>query len=66
LRAKGPYTQSIEISREVGDRRAVAIATFNLGEVAKDEDNPAEAIRLLQEALTTFKQLGTSPRSPKQ
>jgi DNA-binding CsgD family transcriptional regulator len=26
--------------------------------VAKDEDNPAEAIRSLQEALTTFKQLG--------
>ena len=57
-RAIDCYEQSLVLSREVGDRRGVALALDNLGYLANDRGDRSRAETLLAESLAIYRELG--------
>ncbi|HEX8091610.1 MAG TPA: hypothetical protein VF762_22345 [Blastocatellia bacterium] len=49
----------MEIKKRIGDQGAIAITLHNLGRLAEDESNKAEAAKLFREALIIFERLGS-------
>src|SRR5262249_32765374 len=51
------YGQSLEIRHEIGDKRGVGTALFNIALVLDDLGEPAQAIASAQAALQIFEQI---------
>lgn len=57
-RAKELYEESPTLSRQLGDKRDIAVALENLGSVARNWGDYATARPLLEEALALYRETG--------
>jgi predicted ATPase/class 3 adenylate cyclase len=58
VRAKELYEESLALSRQLGDKRDIAVALENLGSVARNWGDYATARSLFEEALPLRRELG--------
>lgn len=58
VRAATRYEEALALFRGLGDRRGVAAALDNLGNVAQERAEPARAAALLGESLALFDEIG--------
>ncbi|MEM7028902.1 MAG: hypothetical protein AAF629_04870, partial [Chloroflexota bacterium] len=50
--------ESVRLAHKVNDRRLIAYGLYDFGEFKYQEQHYSEALRLFQESLTTFEELG--------
>jgi DNA-binding CsgD family transcriptional regulator len=62
VRAESLCQQSLELYRELQDRRAVASVLYRLGLVASMRDDPAKATSLLEESVAGYRGVGDKIR----